>query len=145
MKEITGNLWSYHDKSIIVITTNGYIKKNGECVMGRGCAKEAKDRYPEIAKQLGNAIRISGNHVHYLRNGIISFPVKYNFWEKADLELIDRSAQELVKLVNFCEFEQVVMGRPGCGNGGRSWINEVKPILEKYFDDRFLIIDFIGS
>jgi len=44
MKEVIGNIWNYYNKgNWIVITTNGTIKKNGEAVMGRGVALEAKN------------------------------------------------------------------------------------------------------
>jgi len=39
MKYIKDDIWKYHDRHTpIVITTNGYVKRNGECVMGRGIA-----------------------------------------------------------------------------------------------------------
>lgn len=144
MKEITGNLWDHYSddpKCIIVITTNGYVKKSGECVMGRGCAKEAKEFFPGIAKDLGTLIKQHGNHVHYLEQGIISFPVKHNWWEDADITLIEQSAQEFVVLVNDAEWTSIVVPRPGCGCGGLAW-DIVKPVLEKYLDDRFSIITF---
>lgn len=62
MKEATGDLWTF-PADWRVITTNGFVKKNGECVMGRGCAKEATLRYPRIAKELGNFITLYGNKV----------------------------------------------------------------------------------
>ena len=41
MREVVGNLWTY-PADIRVITTNGTVKNDGTCVMGRGCAAEAK-------------------------------------------------------------------------------------------------------
>ena len=46
---------------IICITTNGFVKKDGCAVMGRGCAQEAKNRYPNINKLLGIHINTKGN------------------------------------------------------------------------------------
>jgi hypothetical protein len=49
MKEIAGELWDHHKAGVVIaITTNGYVKGNGACVMGRGCAKEARDSFPGI-------------------------------------------------------------------------------------------------
>ena len=81
MQEITGNLFDYINKvDIICITTNGFVKANGECVMGKGCAKEATRRWPGIAKILGSKLQEGTNIVHRLiqeENTIIaSFPVK---------------------------------------------------------------------
>jgi len=139
MREVVGNLWDYYMKATIVITTNGSLKKSGECVLGKGCAFEAKKKFPWVAKVLGALIIKGGNKVFYLGDGLVSFPVKHNWWEKADLELIERSTIELVNLTNHYKWETVVIPRPGCGNGGLKW-NEVKPILERYLDDRFLVI-----
>lgn len=48
------------------ITTNGFIKANGEAVMGRGCALEAAQAFPNVPKLLGALITSKGNRVHQL-------------------------------------------------------------------------------
>ena len=41
----TGNMWdSWDDADLFLITTNAVIKVNGELVMGRGIALEARQR-----------------------------------------------------------------------------------------------------
>ena len=52
MIEVVGNLWTYA-ADFRAITTNGTVKFDGRAVMGRGCAREATQRYPKIARQLG--------------------------------------------------------------------------------------------
>lgn len=145
MIEVIGNLWEF-PADVRVITTNGTVKKNGECVMGRGCALEAKQRQPSIALALGRLIQQHGNHVFLLNNGdvkLYSFPVKHAWHEKADLALIERSAYELGDALRYdldTPFDGVcVMPRPGCGNGGLRWA-DVKSILEPILDDRFHVI-----
>ncbi len=148
MIEVKGNLWDF-PADYKVITTNGAVKYDGACVMGRGCAREAKDKYPGIEYTLGSLIRDWGNHVHLLgHRKILSFPVKHHWKQKADLELIERSAVELKAFVLGMESvhpaeEQlkIVMPRPGCGNGGLEW-EEVKPVIENWLDDRFYVITF---
>ena len=39
MKEVFGDLWEFD--GIIVIMTDGFVKRAGTCVMDRGCAKQA--------------------------------------------------------------------------------------------------------
>lgn len=149
MKEVTGNLWTY-PADVRVITTNGFVKKNGEAVMGRGCALEAAKKYPSLPKVLGDHIKSNGNHVSWLygcdRGELLwSFPVKHNWYEKADLTLIERSARELYNEFNAKKsVKVVVLPRPGCGNGQLNW-NDVRPILEPILDDRFHVITFGDS
>ena len=144
MREVKGNLWDYYDKGEwIVITTNGTIKRNGACVMGKGVALEAKNRFPKLDKVLGAAISRFGNQLFVLRGiagdvRIVTFPVKHNWNEKADLTLIERSCRQLEFVVR--EKSVVYMVRPGCGNGQLDW-KDVKPILEKYLDDRFVVVN----
>lgn len=139
MIEAKGNMWDANVDAY-VITTNGFVKKNGELVMGRGCALEAKQKFPGIAKLLGYIVNKSGNvPVRLIKENIISFPVKHNWWEAADLKLIEESCMHILHLVD--ENEKVAMPRPGCGNGKLDW-SDVKPILEKYLDDRFIVYDF---
>lgn len=142
MQEVKGDLWDY-PADIRCITTNGFVKQNGACVMGRGCAKEARDKFPGIDKALGRAILTVGNHVNLLLEygNIVSFPVKHTWNQQADPELIKRSAEELLILTNAYGWDTVVIPRPGCGNGGLKWEN-LKPLLEPILDDRFHIITF---
>lgn len=151
MKETTGNLWE-EDASAICITTNGFVKKNGAAVMGRGCAEQATRYCPGIEFSLGEFISNFGNHVfdlgkwrtwapHDHLTRIYSFPVKHKWFEKGSLQLIERSAHELVEIVSTFGDERVVIPRPGCGNGQLRW-EDVKPVIEPILDDRFVIITF---
>lgn len=142
MLEAKGNLWDYPADAII-ITTNGFVKKNGEAVMGRGCAREAALRYPLLPGMLGNSIKTSGNKVFHfwISEHILTMPVKYNWYEKADIELIKESAYQLIDHVDGWQFSKVVMPQPGCGNGQLNW-NDVKPILDEILDDRFIAITY---
>jgi len=101
VKEISGNIWDYYDKgNWIVITTNGTIKQNGECVMGRGVALDAKIRFPEFPLKLGYMIEHAGNIVaDFPKYRIITFPVKNNWFEKADINLIEKSCRALKELM----------------------------------------------
>lgn len=128
MKEIQGNIWDFHEQGYIVIPTNGFVKVNGECVMGRGLAKQASVRHPSIPGILGSQIVTHGNKVFELPYQLYSFPVKHNWWEMADTKLIERSIKQLVDITRFHPERQVYIPRVGCGNGGLDW-EIVKPIL----------------
>ena len=143
MIETFGNIWNFHlQDKWIAITTNGTVKSDGSCVMGRGVAKQAKDRYPQLPFIIGGLIGWNGDHVHAIpTHKIITFPVKHNWYEKADINLIEQSAKELKEMTfllpNNIHFYLV---RPGCGNGQLNW-EDVKPIIEKYLDDRFIVVE----
>lgn len=139
MIETKGDLWMYLGKAAIAITTNGQVSRRGEAIFGRGCAREARERFPDLPRRLGELISQHGNHVHLLEDGLVSFPVEHSPFENPDIRLIERSARELVEMADREGWGKVVVPRPGCGGGGLSW-REVRPLLERIFDDRFLVI-----
>jgi hypothetical protein len=169
MKNAKGNLFD-QVADAIVITTNGFVKTNGECVMGKGCAAEAKAKWPMIPLKLGGLINKHGNRVLAIGKtssySIVAFPVKsvaemFNGsnvvahmaskfssgdqvpgWAcKARLSIIERSALQLVELADKRGWNSVILPRPGCGAGELAW-TEVEPLLQGILDDRFSAITF---
>lgn len=141
MKEQVANLWDFYNAGeYIVITTNGTVKMNGDGVMGRGCAYEAKTRFPVIPSTLGKFLKQHGNQPCQVYDRILTLPVKHNWYEIADLKLIESSLIKLLEIVDGVGLDKVYMPRPGCGNGRLDWETQVKPICEKYLDDRFIIL-----
>lgn len=139
MREITGNIWDYRETAVIAITTNGQVAKSGRGVMGRGVAAQAARLFPELPTTLGDLLAERGNHVHYLGDNIVSFPVEHSPYENPDPRLIEQSARELALMADANGWTAVVVPRPGCGGGGLAW-KDVRPLLEPYFDDRFQVI-----
>jgi hypothetical protein len=143
MKEITGDLWAQVCDARC-ITTNGTVTNAGRGVMGRGVARQAKDRYPGIELHLGRMVRRFGNHTQLLVDEpdgvpLIALPVKHNWPDKADLLLIKRSMTELVTLTDTRGWQVVVLPRPGCGNGKLHW-DQVERLITPLLDDRFLVV-----
>jgi hypothetical protein len=140
MKEITGDVWDRHDAgSWIVVTTNGFVKRDGSCVMGRGVARQARNRFPRLPFELGVRIEERGNVVFsFPQYRIYTLPVKHNWWERADLDLIVSGCHRLVEIAPVNQVLYLV--RPGCGNGGLSW-EDVRPAIEPVLDNRFVVID----
>lgn len=156
MREIQQDLWAV-DCDWLCITTNGTVKRDGRAVMGRGCALEATKKLKDIDAVLGWGLGGNGNVV--MRLGMIvnehseyhkfcniySFPVKHHWRDKADLDLIAQSCEQLLELYND-NINQgyadplIAIPRPGCGAGGLSWRHEVRPLLEAYFKDSNNII-----
>ncbi|MBE0427969.1 MAG: ADP-ribose-binding protein [Nitrospirae bacterium] len=140
MTELKDNIWNYRT---VAITTNGSVKRDGRLVMGRGVALQAKLKFRKSGLDLkaGQMVREHGNNVHFLgvfhdkkgrQYGIYTFPVKHRWYEKADINLIKRSAKQLYGL--RYQFSRIFIPRPGCGNGGLRW-EELKPVLGEIFGD----------
>jgi hypothetical protein len=146
MKEILGNLWDYYGRpsTVILITTNNYVKTNGQAVMGRGCALEAKKRFPRIAARLGHMLQLSKDGLNVVEKGLWTFPVKHRWDERADLDLIRKSATYLGNAARDNPQLTFVLPRPGCGNGGRLWM-EVKPVICDLLPDNVWVIDFANK
>lgn len=138
MTERHSDLWEHVNAPghLICISTNGFIKKNGAAVMGRGCALQATRIYPGVPMLLGTYIRHNGNNPGLLYGekftlGIL--PVKHNWWERADLALIKRSVdwlREELGQLHLLGHHTVHVPRLGCGNGGRNWEKEVRPLMQ---------------
>ena len=148
MKELKGNIWDYYGKEgyAIGITTNGTIKKDGTAVMGAGVAKEASLKNPDLPERLGTCLSLGGNNFCYLDKDIFAFPVKHNWWEKADIKLIEKSCKQLMHFLNnpdieFQHIKKFILVRPGCGNGKLKW-EDVKAVIEPILDDRVEVITY---
>ena len=126
------------------LTAAEATRRRHSCRQERGTSEpKIAIRFAGIAKILGDQIQQWGNDVHIVsvtRNGnlsshLIAFPVKHNWWEKADLELIRKSADALHKWTRDPEFKRMkfVLVRAGCGNGGLRW-EDVQPILSNLPD-----------
>lgn len=145
MKIVKDDIWEYLPKGYcIIIPTNGYVNKNGEAVMGRGIAYQAKKLFKGLSFALGKNLKEYGNNVNYFeRQKLITFPTKHNWKEPADLQLIKKSCEQLRILMEKKPEIRIAMPRVGCGNGKLSWDN-VRPILMDYFaslDSRMIIVD----
>lgn len=162
MQEIHGDLFAHNDDGpdAICITTNGFVYGDQRAAtMGRGSAGEAKNKWPGVQLILGRTIDHAGNHVHLLTTNqktlapglawkehklpyhLISFPTKHHWRDPSDIQLIDKSCQQVRRFADEMGFRSVVIPRPGCGLGQLSW-DEVRPVCEKHLDDRFFIITF---
>ena len=140
MLETEGDIWAYAATSMIIITTNGSLTRDGRAIFGRGVARQAVGQHPGLAEILGRLLAKEGSHVFDLGGGIVSFPVEETPWSLPDLQIIARSAQELRLLADQAEWQRIVVPRPGCGGGGLAW-HEVQPLLAPWFDDRFIVIN----
>ena len=70
--------------------------------------------------------------------------LKHNPFYKLDsnIKLIERSLEQLVKLAdNNPQWKIILVPRVGCGAGELDY-KDIKPLMEKYLDDRFICCSF---
>jgi hypothetical protein len=140
MREQTIDLWAPAlDGAWRGITTNGVVRHDGACVMGRGCAREAKQRFPHLPYDLGSVIRKHGNIPwQFGPERLFSFPVKHAWHEPADPRLITASVAVLDRWAREAPEEVFYLPRPGCGNGQLRW-EQVAPLCQGLPDNVVVI------
>ena len=94
MNEKACNLW-LEPAEYRCIPTTGALTSDGGAVMDSGLALEAKQRFRDLDVDLGRLVAARGNHVHLVRPGLVSFPVKQYQWSGTRLDIVQRSAHEL--------------------------------------------------
>jgi len=141
----------------ICFTSNGILKKNGALIMGAGVAKAFRDNFFNIDHSAGSLVKERGNICQIVSNStrnpelpegrrldIVAFPTKHRPQDKSDIELIKKSAVELVELADMLSWKLVFLPAPGCSNGKLDFETEVKPVIKKILDDRFVITFYDG-
>lgn len=123
-----GNMWDvYEDTDLFCITTNSFVKGNGELVMGRGIALEALKRFPELPRKLGYEIlklphkvptKVKYHFIWYPPLHIAAFQVKYHYRDKAKIELIKKSCEKLKIFARQRPTWRIDLNFPGIGYGG---------------------------
>ena len=151
MEIIEGDLWSEVGKAdLILFTSNADLNSQGDLVMGKGAAAEAKQRWPGLATAL--ALATGGRREYGLawargvetgsKTKLGCLQVKRAWRDPADLKLIDWSAGKLAaalaKWLSNPEHAgreiRVALNYPGIGRGtGGLREEDVQPVLEKHF------------
>jgi len=146
MKICTGNLWDYDGYHIV--PTNWETKLGGEAIMGAGVARQAKRRYPKLAKLYGEIIRANEEPFVWtvLDYNVICFPTKYTWKKPADIGLIESGVHSLQYLDELevwsleAEPRKKKFYLPWLGTGLGGLKQEVvRPILEE-LSDNFIVV-----
>lgn len=142
----------------VCITTNGCIRRDGHAVMGRGIALTADRRFRDPSRPgfqmslvLADYLKKYGNRVFYMgalldsytgrTMSVITFPTKRDWRNDSDIELIRTSAHQLPATCEKFGIRRCYLTCPGCTNGHLDWESQVRPVIEPYLDDRFIIAD----
>lgn len=130
---IKGNIFdSSADAIVNTVNTDG--------VMGKGIAKEFKDRYPDMytkykEKCVDGSLDI-GKIMIYRGNNrkIILFPTKKHWRAPSRIEYIEMGLRKIVSDCDKLQVSSIAFPKLGCGNGGLSW-DDVRRLMEKYLSD----------
>lgn len=132
----------FDDGHIVAISTNGFIRRDGRAVMGRGCALDAAIAYPEFPDVLGKHIKEFGNVPCYITVGhadggrrFMVLPVKHKWMQEADLGLIEHSVRFLGSEATELPGMVFHVPRLGCGNGRLDWETRVRPLMQSLPDN----------
>ena len=148
-----GNMWDvFGHTDVFYITTNPIRRKDGAVVMGRGIAKQAADRFPRLPYEFGHQLKYLDyegytpdkfRHVsiidRYEGQRVGYFMVKHHWRDNAQLDIIEKSVNELISYHTLRDGSGRVVGRydlnfPGIGNGGLKR-EDVLPILMQLPDN----------
>lgn len=120
-----GNIWEALALSdLLCITTNSTLMSNGELVMGAGIALQAKQRFPELPRQLGEIIRKTrpfyGLVYLPIEGGryLGAFQTKTHWRSPSTTDLIRRSTKMLAELAEANPYWRIDLNFPGIGRGG---------------------------
>lgn len=157
MIEIIGDFWEeYGNKEYdaIVCTINQEINSAGNLIMGKGIALEFKKRYPYLPSLFGERI-VKGQVkiplvIHHCTEPsdllddtpyedvyIVGLPTKMHWKYDSPEELVIDNCQKLKFIADFMDWTDILMTRPGCGNGNLDW-HQLKTKLN--LDNRFKVI-----
>jgi hypothetical protein len=134
-----GQMWNaYYKSDAFCITTNSYIRNDGNLVMGRGIARTARDVIDGIDKKFGNRIRNRCGHLGTYgllpadpkSSRMVAFQVKTHFKNSADTDLIQQSAEKLRTVAIQNSNRRFDLNYPGIG-AGRLNLKKVKPIVSE--------------
>ena len=130
-------MWSVLDQTdLFLITANATIKRNGALVMGRGLAREARDRVPGLDLDAGRLIQriqtstqLGGRYgLAILRAPYGLFQVKFHYRNTARPDLISLSVSMLKRLLWAHSDWRVDLNFPGIGNGKLDYLS-VLPLV----------------
>ncbi|QCI66558.1 macro domain-containing protein [Phreatobacter stygius] len=106
-------------------------------VMGKGIAKEFKERYPAMFaayKHLCDQKSIRPGVLWLWRGAdrwVLNFPTKIHWKNPSQLDWIEMGLRKFADNYESQLIQEISFPRLGCGNGGLNW-DDVRPIMEHY-------------
>lgn len=151
MRTVKGNIWKLSGAfDWVVIPTSIGWRRDGTAVLGRGLAKQAADRWPDLPIDYGEQCMLRGAATPVLAHrprglnprNLLLFPVKplnaaapqLSWQAPVSLELIQRSLKQLRAMIFELSGGNIYLPDVGCGNGQLPTA-VVRPYIEEAFKD----------
>jgi O-acetyl-ADP-ribose deacetylase (regulator of RNase III) len=139
LRDCTGKPMLLYRRTSLLESTAQTLVNTVNCVgvMGKGIAKEFKEREPSMFaayKRICNKNLLSPGKL-WLWKGtnswILNFPTKINWRNPSKIEWIEAGLKKFTATYQSLGIIEISFPRLGCGNGGLDW-NNVRPIMEEH-------------
>lgn len=106
-------------------------------VMGKGIAREFKDREPTMFaryREICERGELAPGRLWLWRGAdswVLNFPTKVHWRQSSRLEWIEQGLQKFLDAYEDLGIREISFPRLGCGNGNLDWY-DVRPLMEKY-------------
>lgn len=106
-------------------------------VMGKGLAREFRDRYPTMFhayKEICDQGLLTPGRLWLWKDAgawVLNFPTKKHWKNPSKIEWIEAGLERFVAGFEELGIREISFPRLGCGNGGLDW-TDVKPVMEHY-------------
>lgn len=144
MQLVQSNIWDYaNNLNFICITTNSILNKEGELVMGKGNAKQAKNFAPNLPKDFGDQIKAMGLNGKFYGllvsqdKKFIAFQTKLHWLDNSPIDVVEKSCDKLSRLAKKYPDQTFGLPFPGIQNG-RLRPKDVYPFLAKLPDNVYV-------
>jgi hypothetical protein len=136
MKIQYGEMWDTK-ADLYLVTANATVDARGRAAMSAGAALEGAIRFNDSVYELGHQIKEYERKHGTRKFGVLLHPtqpigifqVKWDWWDNADLELIENSAEVLRMLCKGkLKGKEISLNYPGIGFGNRK-PEEVEPYI----------------
>ena len=163
MRQTSTDIWKAAGLlDYVVVPTAICVTKQGIAVLGRGIAKAAAGRHPDLAVEYGSVcaaygtetpvttMRLSGR---YGSRNLVLFPVQplnldaphLSWRQPADIALVRRSLGELRELLPTLKPDMALVFIPdvGCANG--LTVGPVRELIEEFFGQEERVVHVKGA
>ncbi len=141
-RDYTGRPMLIYRRTSLLESTAQTLVNTVNCVgvMGKGIAKDFKEREPEMFnayKKICDQKLLSPGKLWLWRSAnswILNFPTKQHWRYPSKISWIEAGLKKFVVSYEALGINEISFPRLGCGNGGLQW-EDVRPVMERYLKE----------